>query len=96
MSIDVGTVMRACGFPGCPREFDIAAHMAGEVHAGQWHRNRLVNYLCPDHAKGEHVPNWELDGTRAAPVCTCSWRGLAAVNVASAASQWHEHAKGCA
>lgn len=102
MSYDIGTTMRSCGHPACPRQFDIAAHMAGEVNAGPWMRNRLVSYLCPGHAAGDHVPALAIalapvDGeptmrtAQAVAVCSCDWRGQPARNIAGAAEQWRGH-----
>ncbi len=94
----LGTTMRACGYPGCPDELDMAAVMSGTAPPRGWMRNRLVEYMCQPHAAGVHVPAWEVDRStdppRAIPTCSCGWAGDPARNLAGAAEQWRTHVPG--
>ncbi len=91
----VSTTFRDCGHPACPDKLDMGAVMFGQASPRGWMRNRLVHYLCQEHAHGAHVPAWEPDYTtepvRAIPTCSCAWAGDPAVNLAGAAEQWETH-----
>lgn len=90
---DVGTTIRHCGNPTCSNSFDIAAHLAGEVNAGRWMRNRLVYVLCPGCSTGAHVPDWAPVDTKALAWCSCGWRGEPARTIGAAIDQWGEHVR---
>lgn len=95
MSNDVGTVMRSCGNPLCTNQLDIVAVLDGKVQPEGWIRTRLVSYLCPTHATGDHVPDWRMPGLAdvAIPTCTCGWEGDPHPNLAGAITQWETHIK---
>jgi hypothetical protein len=101
--------LRHCLYPGCLREFDAMATMAGRTPAREswsgkgWLQMHAVpgGYVCPDHAhlvaEDAHRPQWTRPGGADGPavlVCACDWTAPPAHWPGYGRAAWQNHLAG--
>lgn len=97
-------VLRHCLVPGCLREYDARATLAGQPPAREswsakgWRQIRPTiasGYVCPEHAPllDEHRPRWDPEG-RVALRCACGWESARFRWPRAAAAAWQDHLLG--
>ena len=98
-------VLKFCLFPGCLREFDMAARMNGKPPARSswsgdgWVHMRptiLTGYVCPDHAPliAKHRITWKRAGADIDIACSCGWNSPTARWRGVPEAAWQEHLLG--
>ncbi|MFB7738299.1 hypothetical protein ACFC08_28705 [Streptomyces sp. NPDC056112] len=95
--------LRTCLYPGCIREFDMAARMNGREPARPswsgdgWHqvtRGPSHGHVCPDHVDlvTQHLPRTvDLPNGRWTVICACDWMSRPQTYGGLLRPLWEEH-----
>lgn len=85
-----GYQWRPCAWPGCPLRFDYVGVFEGRVQPGGWVQRVLsINYMCPNHAAGGHLPT--RDGRQVGCECGEWTAAVDAQSLGHALSLWRGH-----